>query len=149
MTQNNATQAIVDVPADLLERYLAATSKALVGLGPSPTAADLQQRLWKAAEEVGVKSPVHAGQLALRYSLLVDILQKNMEKLRAEGHLEGDAGPGKTTTFSIPFVATVARIPARLTASGPICDMPRFWSALDVTKKAMESAAPSPEALKP
>ncbi|MCK9355628.1 MAG: hypothetical protein M0R22_00545 [Dehalococcoidia bacterium] len=124
------TISILDVPADLFEKYLVATGKAFAGIGAAPQQADIQARLLKAAADVGVTGD-HAAHLAMRYSLFVSIIKEHQEALLEHGLMSGEAGPGKSTVFEIPFLAAVSRIPARIVKGQPVCDMTVFWALCD------------------
>lgn len=135
---------ILDCPGEVLEQYLAATSKTFADAGPGITQADIQTRLMKAAADIGVTGD-HAKHLAMRYSLFISLIQGHQAALRARGLMTGEAGPGKATTFTIPFLAAVARIPARVVGDKPVCDMTAFWALCDACSTAFEKAsAPKP-----
>ena len=132
--------AILDCPGDVLESYLAATSKAFADAGPGVTQVDIQTRLMKAAADIGVTGD-HAKHLAMRYSLFISIITGHQAELRRRGLMTGEAGPGKATTFTIPFLAAVARIPARVSGDKPVCDMTAFWALCDACSAAFAKAS--------
>ena len=140
------TMQILDVPADVFEKYLAATGEAFAAVGAQPTQPQVQQALVQAAEKVGVTG-AHAAHLAMRYSLMVNSITQHQALLLERKLMAGEAGPGKSTTFTVPFLASVARVPARFTAGQPICDMDKFWAMTEaLAKLEAQPVAPAPEA---
>jgi NaMN:DMB phosphoribosyltransferase len=127
-------QKLTDCPADLFEKYLAATSETFAGLPPKPTQAEIQKRLVQAAEKCGVTG-AHASVLALRYSLFVTLITQEQAALLERGLVVGEAGAGKTTTFARSFVAACARLPARFTVGGGFTyDQTMLWKLVEAAK---------------
>ena len=143
--QQPKPQALMDVPGELFEKYLRASGEEFGSLPQAPNQAQIQEKLLAAAKRVGVDGP-HAQVLALRYSFFVTVITKHQAELLKRGWLSGEAGLGKSTTFSPAFIAACARLPVRfLPTTGFIFDPEKLWALVAACEKAYGAPAPAPE----
>lgn len=129
-------QKLVDVPAETFEKFMKAAGETFAKLPQVPTQAQIQAALAEAAEAIDIRGP-HANVLALRYSLFVTVLTQHTAALKQRGLFSGDAGAGKTGTFTRSFVAAIARLPCRFAPNtGFVFDLGMLWKLIEAAKKS-------------
>jgi hypothetical protein len=115
---------IMDVPAELLEKFLKGIGPELAKLHGEPTPELIGRALVAAAAGVGVTGE-HAQILIMRYQLLVNLVTTHFDELTARGLISGERS---RPVFTVPLIAGIARIPASFTPGGAKYKLETLWA---------------------